>query len=403
MLDYLRDTFDRLIDKLHITTYRYLYEQFHTNNRLTGLIGPRGVGKTTLLLQHIKHRLRKRDDVFYFSADHFYFAKKTLLEFVHELYTLEGIRYCVIDEVHKYPNWSQELKNIYDSYPDLHVVFSGSSSVDLIKGGADLSRRLKLFTLTGLSFREYLNFVCHSHYKALSLSELLEHPDRQTHRYRAIPKLLGYFKTYLACGYYPFIFEDQASYYERIERLIEKAIFEDIANCYNVKTVNLVCFKSLLNYLATIPPGEVNSHNLARHIGIDNKTVQYYLEILEKTRLIRRVYPKEGGNVLLRKPAKIFLDNTALLYAMNNVLGQSIQEGTLRELFFVQSLCDAGHHVHNSRQGDFLVKDNIFEIGGRNKTKQQINQLKKPAFLVKDDVLTGGRSVVPLWAMGLLY
>lgn len=221
---------------------RYLYDSFDLGNRLIGLIGPRGVGKTTLLLQYIKNKLAK-EERFYFSADSVYFQKMGLLDFVRDLYDLEGYRIIFIDEIHKYHNWQQELKNIYDSFPSLKVVFSGSSMLDLVKGSYDLSRRAKLYYLHGLSFREYLNFSLNLSLVPINMGDILQDSLNSINQVKAVPKILTHFENYLKNGYYPFVFEDVHSYYEKVLRIVEKTIFEDIANYYSLKTQNLPFFK----------------------------------------------------------------------------------------------------------------------------------------------------------------
>ncbi len=241
MFRFITETFHRLIDELPAMQTRYLYSQFQLRNRLTGLVGPRGVGKTTLLLQYIKNELMQEKNSFYFSADLVYFQQSNLLQFVSDLHQKEGYKIIFIDEIHKYQGWDQELKNIYDSFPSLKIVFSGSSMLDLVSGSYDLSRRAKLYRLHGLSFREYLNFSQGLHLKDCSFQELL-----QGITIPEIPKILTHFETYLAQGYYPFVFEDSHSYHEKTSRIIEKTIFEDIANHYNLKTPNLQHFKRIL-------------------------------------------------------------------------------------------------------------------------------------------------------------
>lgn len=401
MLDLLRDTFERLIAHVDLTVKRGLYETFKPG-RLTGLIGPRGVGKTTLMLQYIKEHLYKDKKVFYFSADSVYFLQTTLLEFIDHLYKIEGCKFFFIDEIHQYKNWNQELKNIYDSYPDIKVVFSGSSMLDLLEGSYDLSRRVNLYHLPGMSFREYLLFSQKLEIAPISLDELIADPKKFGFLGQ-IEKVLGHFKDYLQVGYYPFIFEEPETYYERVAQIINKIIFEDIPNCYDLKTANLHLFKKLLGFLASIPPGEVNTNNIARNMAVAHQTIENYLHILESVGLINLVYPFEGGGQYLRKPQKIFIHNTTLLNTLQSYVGTEIYKGTLRELFFLQALRDADHAVFYSKQADYRVKDFIFEIGGKNKTGQQIVGSDLPGIIVRDDILTPGRNVIPLFYFGFLY
>lgn len=403
MLEFFKETYLRLVTETDTSVKRALYPHFHIDNRLTGLVGPRGVGKTTLMLQYIKEYLHKRYQVFYFSADLVYFAQTTLLEFVHELYHLEGYKIFFIDEIHHYLNWQQELKNLYDAFPDVKIVFSGSSMLDIIRGSYDLSRRAKLFHLTGLSFREYLLFIAQAKVAPISVDTLLQDSSQLSHDIVRIDRIKGHFKEYLETGYYPFILENQSSYYEKIYHMIEKTIFEDIAKYYNLKTENLHYFKKLLSYLASIPPGELNTHTLAQNIGLSAPTTFHYLSICQDVGLVRFIYPFEGGNAYLRRPQKLFLHNTNLYFALRQYLGETQTSGTLRELFFVQSMQDAGISIFYPKQGDFRTQHHVFEIGGKNKTRRQIKAVSHSAILIKDDILMPSKSVIPLMYWGFLY
>lgn len=398
MFRFVKETFRRLIDELPIFAPRYLYPFFQLKNRLTGLVGPRGVGKTTLLLQYIKNELMERNESFYFSADLVYFQQTNLLEFVSDLHQKEGYKIIFIDEIHKYRGWDQELKNIYDSFPSLKIVFSGSSMLDLITGSYDLSRRAKLYKLQGLSFREYLNFSRKMELIPYSFEDILKGISIPQ-----IPQILTIFHEYLQQGYYPFIFEDPHSYHEKVGRIIEKTIFEDIANYYNLKTINLQFFKKILTYLASIPPGELSIHNLSQNLGIDHKTTQHYLSILLSVGLVRELSPYQGGNAGIRKSSKFLLNNTTLMHTLQQYLGESVVKGTERELFFVESLQNANIPLFCADLADYQTRDAIFEVGGKNKTSKQIQKAKKPAYLVKDDILHHFKNEIPLFHFGFLY
>ncbi len=398
---FLQQTYQRLLDKTDLSFKRYLYNDFKPT-RLTGLVGPRGVGKTTLMLQYIKENLADTGKAFYFSADAVYFRQSTLLHFIDDLYNIEGFRYFFIDEIHQYDNWNQELKNLYDSFPDIQIVYSGSSMLELVKGSYDLSRRAKLYHLAGMSFREYLNYTEKTTIAPIAVSALFAHPERYNDLSN-IPMLMGHFKKYLAVGYYPFHFDDPHSYYERVLRTLDKIIFEDIPHYFDLKTQNLHYFKQILSYLASIPPGEVNTNNIAKNMNIAHQTVFNYLTILESVGLIEMVYPIDGGNRMLRKPQKIFLHNTTLLYALQQFVGEPLNQGTLRELYFIQALRDANEPIFYTSQGDFRTKEVIVEIGGKNKTARQITKATIPAFLVKDDILMANKQAIPLWLFGFAY
>ncbi len=395
-------TYKRLIQHTNYTHHRYIYKEFNINNRLTGLIGPRGTGKTTLLIQYIKENL-KIDDCIYTSLDNIYFTQNNLIEFVNELYDIYGIRYFFFDETHKYPNWNQELKNLYDSYPDIKLIFSGSSSLDLIKGSYDLSRRGVIFRIGGMSFREYLLFNNIADIPSITFPELLENRSRYENEIGSMKKILGYFNEYLGKGYYPFILEDNQSYSQKIQRIIEKTIYEDISNYYKLKTENLISFKRIISYMATIPPGELNRNNIAKNIGLDNKTIQNYLDILQETGLIQFILKNKAGSNILKKTEKIFLDNTDIYRSTSEEIGFETPIGTLREIFFIKMLLNSGNKIHFSEIGDYQINNINFEIGGKNKDLKQIKNNLENSYLVKDDIITGSKYEIPLYLFGFLY
>jgi len=399
----LQSAYHHLIKNLQLNTHRFLYSQFNLNSRLTGIIGPRGVGKTTLMLQYIKEHHYVKQEAFYFTADHIYFNQTTMLEYVNKLYYEQGVRYVFIDEIHKYQNWEQELKNIYDTLTTVHLVFSGSSSLDLIKGTYDLSRRVRLYHLPGLSFREYLYLQSNKELSTVKLKNLLSEPMQYNANLSQVEKILGDFKDYLHHGYYPFVFEDETTYYEKVIRIIEKTIYEDIAEYYKLKTENLHYLKKIISFLASIPPGEINVHNIAKNLGIDFKTAFSYLTMLQETGLVRMLYSSQGGNHILKKPEKIFLHNTSLLYALNKMRGLEPPIGNVRELFVLQSVMDAGHQGHYSPEGDISVEGSILEIGGKNKSMAQFNKNKTVGVLVKDNITAATAHVIPLYYFGFLY
>jgi len=402
MIDSLHLIFQRLINDVRTKHYRFLYDKFTIDNRLTGITGARGVGKTTLMLQYIKNNFPNNQNVFYFSADHIYFNSSSIYQFVENLFLTEGINIFFIDEIHKYSNWNQELKNLYDGFPQIKIIFSGSSSLDLVKGTYDLSRRAKLYHLPGLSFREYLNFENNTQLQPILFYDLVNDPISYNEMITTIPKIKGHFQQYLRQGFYPFYTEDPLSYYEKILQIIDKTIYEDIANFYNLKTVNLQHFKRLLNFLASIQPGSSSLHNIGKNLSIDDKTAANYLVNLQETGLVNLIYPLEGGNAALRRPEKIFLNNTNLQYALESRLGSPVEIGAIRELFFIQSTTNADIEVFHTKKGDYQINNHIFEIGGKNKTRAQIKDIDS-AFLVKDDTFIAKRGEIPLVYFGFLY
>jgi len=326
-----------------------------------------------------------------------------LIDFVNELYEDYGVRYFFFDEIHKYQHWNQELKNIYDSYPDIKIVFSGSSSIDLIKGAYDLSRRGVLYRIGGMSFREYLLFNDIAEVGIITLEEILENRGKLEGKIAGIKKLKGYFHEYLNKGYYPFYLEDETTYNQKILRIIEKTIFEDISNFYKLKTENLSSFMRILSYLSTIPPGELNRNSIAKNIRLDNKTVQNYLHILQETGLVELIAENKSGSNIVKQTEKIYLDNPDLYTAITEEIGYKSQIGTIRELFFIKMIKNSGSKIFYSKTGDFEVNNTIFEIGGKNKTVKQIKNNLDNAYLVKDDILYGSKYEIPLYLFGFLY
>jgi len=396
-------TYRRLLNANNYPAERYLFKQFNLSSRLTGLVGPRGTGKTTMLLQYIKQKLPDPQQAIYVSLDSIFFSNTLLINFVEELHETEGVQFFFLDEIHKYPNWNQELKNIYDSYPNIKIVFSGSSSLDLIKGGYDLSRRGHIFRIGGMSFREYLYLKFGKEFPPLSLEQVLAGTAKEIEEIAAYPKIRGHFANYIEHGYYPFIFEGIDTYHQKILNVIDKTIFDDIANFYPLKTENLPNFKKIMAYLATIPPGELNRNNIAKHIGLDNKTVQNYLQILKETGLVRLVATDKSGSAILKTTEKIYLDNPNMYRAISGEIGHPCKKGTVREIFFISMIENSGHKIFYSKIGDFSVNGINFEIGGKGKSKKQIKADLKHSYLVKDDILYGGKYDIPLFLFGFLY
>jgi len=399
----LKTTFHRLLQSVDYQTHRYLYENFTIKNRLTGIIGARGTGKTTLMLQYINNKITDKSSCIYVSMDSIYFSNTILYEFVEDMYETEDIKIFFLDEIHKYKNWNQELKNIYDSFPDIKIIFSGSSTLDLIKGTYDLSRRGITHRLYGLSFREFLNFKLNIDLPRLDFKEILLQKSKNIYKIYEIKSLRKHFIEYLSSGYYPFFFEDETNYSKRILNVIDKTIYEDISNFFTLKTNNLINFKKILSYFATIPPGETNINNISMTIGIDNKTVAHYIEIMESTGLLCRVALNKSGSSLLKSPMKIYIDNPNLYSAIAEEIGLESKIGTIREIFFINMIQNSGNKLFYSKIGDFEVNNINFEIGGKNKSKKQIKNKLENSFVVKDDILFGEKGVIPLYLFGFLY
>ena len=352
---------------------RYKYDAIRWQNRMLGLVGPRGVGKTTLFLQHIKKKHSLRDTL-YVTADHLYFSTHTLYE-TAETFNKNGGRYLFIDEVHKYSNWSQELKLMYDSFPDLHVYFTGSSVLDIEKGEADLSRRAPKYLMQGLSFREFLAIRHQIDVPVFSLDQILANEARIT----GISHPLVYFKEYLKEGYYPF--GQDVDFETELNQVITRTIEMDIPQFANMNIGTAKKLKKLMVILAGLVPYKPNMSSLGSQIQASRNNVEDYLTFMEKAGLLAQLKDGTGGLGELGKVEKVYLDNTNLLYALGN--GQE-DAGTIRETFFFNQM-RVNHQVTSSPISDFEIQGKTFEVGGKSKGKRQITDAAE-GYIVKDDI-----------------
>ena len=380
-----------LIRETDTTFLRYLHEKVDWSDRLIGIKGPRGIGKTTLLLQHIKLH-RQLSDTLYVVADHFYFSEHRLYDLAQRFANLGG-KYLYIDEIHKYSDWSRELKLIYDLRPDLHVVFTGSSMLDIERGEeADLSRRAIMYDMNGLSFREYLSMFRDIHLPVLSLQQVLQHELN-------IPKgflPLQHFQEYLRQGYYPFAKEN--NFPIRLAQVVQNTIEVDIPYYARMNVSTAAKLKHLLMIVAREVPFKPNYQKISQMLDVNRAQVKDYMLYLEKAGLIGQLRDATGGIRSLGKVEKIYLNNTALSYH----LGSGAPEiGTVRETFFYSQL-HVVTDVLSSPISDFLINGITFEVGGRKKGQKQIGTAEL-GFVVKDDITTGFGNIIPLWMFGLLY
>lgn len=385
------------IRKVDTKFIRYLYEKINWGVRLIGIKGARGVGKTTLLLQRIKLAYKKTDSVFYASLDNLWFQSHTLPELVDWLYQ-HGIRDLFLDEVHKYPDWTIVIKNLYDTYDDLRIVYTGSSMLEIDHSRADLSRRQTLYTLQGLSFREYLAISKVKELQAMDLKQLLEnHQDVAMSICKDIP-VAKYFAEYLRNGYYPFQKEAGSDYMSRLNEVALLVIENDMPAVENVSYATIQKTKQLLMIVAGNVPLTPNISKLSAQLETTRDSCLKMLYTLDRAGLLLLLNRDIKDYKHLVSPEKIFLGNTNLMYA----LGSSINEGTLRETFFLNQL-SLNHDVNAPAQGDFLVdRKCLFEVGGRNKTFAQIKDMQD-SYLAVDGVEVGSRNRIPLWMFGLLY
>lgn len=370
--------------------HRYLYNDVNWNARMVAITGARGVGKSTMVLQYVKTQISDCK-VLYISADHTFFTTHTLVE-VADDFSKEAGSLLVIDEVHKYPDWSRELKQIYDTHPDLKVIFTGSSVLDIIDGVADLSRRVLHYTMYGLSFREYLGLFHHISVPKYSLEEIL---DGKAHIEGMLHPLPA-FREYLSEGYYPFAIE--GDFPLRMQNVITKTIESDIAQYAGLRATTAKKLKKMLAVISGLAPYKPNADNLALEIGISRNSVQDYLSLLERAQLIGQLRDDTGGIRGLGKVEKVYIDNPSLMRVLS---GGKTDVGNMRETFFYNQM-RVKNDVISSRQSDFKIEKYTFEVGGRKKGKKQIEDIPD-SFIVKDDIEFAQGNVIPLWAFGLNY
>lgn len=369
---------------------RYKYEEVDWDGRLTGIVGPRGVGKSTMLLQYIIEN-RKDGMHLYVTADDSYFSTHTLLGLASE-FVKEGGTHLYIDEVHKYNGWSNELKQIYDKYHELKVTFTGSSVLDITKGEADLSRRVVLEYMQGLSFREYLDLYHDIKVPVYTLEEILAHdvslPD--------LPHPLPYFREYLKDGYYPFAKEGRFA--TRMMQVVNQTIEVDIPQYADMKASTARKLKQMLVIISGIAPVKPNADSLAREIGVSKNNIPDYMFYLEKAGMIGQLRDGTSGLIALGKVEKVYVDNPSL---MTTLAGGNPNIGNMRETFFYNQM-KVRHLVTSSRESDFKIDKYTFEVGGKNKGKKQIEDVPN-GIVVRDDIEYGHGIIIPLWHFGLTY
>ena len=383
--------YNNQLDKTATDFVRYPQKTIHWGARLNAILGARGVGKTTLLFQHIK-LTGQRDVSLVVFADDIYFATHTLLDLADTFYK-NGGKYLYIDEVHKYANWSTEIKNIYDQIPELNIVYTGSSILDLEKGGADLSRRQLKNYMYGMSFREWLLMVKDIEVPILTLEQILN--GKIVFPYD-LHRPLPLFKEYLMQGYYPFCRE--GNYLERLNAVVDQTIETDIPQFAGLSVGVMRKLKQLMQIISQISPFKPNYSDLARDLTVNRSDLKDYLFYLEKSGLIQCLTAPDKGMNLLSKVEKIYLDNPNLMYALS---GGHADTGNLRETFFHNQM-RVRNEVHSSDVSDFSIGDYTFEVGGKKKTRHQVADIEN-SFVVKDDIEYATRTAIPLWAFGLNY
>lgn len=401
-MEKLFERHDIYLSMVSMDYVRNIMHRINWEARLLIIRGPKGVGKSTLMLQYIKQHFQPDDrHVLYCSADTNYFATHTLVEVADKFVKLGG-QWLFIDEIHKYPRWSSEVKEIYDLYRDLHLVLSGSSLIQMNDGQADLSRRILQYDMPGLSMREFLRMDLGLDIEPVSLEQLLEAPNQYCSRVKALCHPLEHFSHYLQSGYYPYYFESKREYYTRLENVVNYVIDVELTKHRNMEVGNTRRIKALLQVISQMTPYEVDIAKLSKVTGIMRATVLKYLTNMEEACLIRRLFTDMKSITDLQKPDKMYLDNSNLLYAL---CPQTPEIGTVRETFLANQLASSGHVVEYAgyKRGDFRIDgEMVIEVGGPDKGFSQIAGHER-AFVAADGIDSALPDKIPLWAFGFLY
>jgi len=396
-MEQLRTKYLRLLNSIENKFNRYLFYQINWLDRLVVIKGQRGTGKTTLVLQHIKSQFSDLSQTLYISLDDIFFSSNTLSDIVEEFVKNDG-KYLFIDEVHRYKNWSQEIKNIYDFYPDLHIVITGSSAIDFYINSSDLGRRASVYNLPELSFREYINFSYKLKMEVFTIEDILHNHEKLAISINSKIKSIKLFKEYLTRGAYPFAEKTDSKFYEKLESIINTVIDNDIPSVEDIHYESRAKLQKLLFMMANNEPFKVNISELSRKLETSRDVLTRYLVLLNKAGMINILSTQGKGYKMLRKPDKIYLSNTNIIYAIST----NVNIGNVRETFFINQVSQL-HDIKYPKSGDFLVDNKfIFEIGGKNKSnKQIINQIN--SYLAIDDIEFGYKNKIPLWLFGFLY
>lgn len=398
-MEYLFEHQRRLLQRVTLNFVRMMIDQIDWSLRLISLKGPRGVGKTTIILQHIKSVFGvNTTEALYMDLDDTYFLDHNLMDTVKTFYQ-QGGKYLFLDEVHKYPNWSRYVKNIYDSYPNLHTVITGSSLLQILNADADLSRRCVTYDMQGLSFREYLEFIHDIKLDKHDLQDLLTHANEIALTVNEKIRPLKYFKTYMNQGYYPFVKESVTSYGQKVQNIANLILNIELPQLRGVEVGSIRKLRTLLNILACEVPMTVDINKLATLTGMTRGTVLTYLQHLCSAKLIRLLYSDEESVKKMQKPDKILLDNTNVIYALTS---HEPNIGTQREIFFCNQV-GYQHQVEYHHKADFKIDGQyVVEVGGADKEGKQIAGIGN-SFIAADDIEYAVGNKIPLYLFGLLY
>ena len=386
----LYEYMDTMLKQAPAGMKRYIYDDIAWDARMVGIVGPRGVGKSTMILQYILAH-QDRSKMLYVSADTVYFSSHSIIE-TADAFVKEGGEHLFIDEIHKYKNWSKELKQLYDVHPKLRITFTGSSVLDIYKGEADLSRRALIYTMQGLSFREYLELFHGISSRAYSLEEILNQQVSVSELEHPLPL----FRDYLKRGYYPFANEIGFEY--RMQQVIGQTTETDIPQYADMKASTARKLKQMLSVISSLAPYKPNADNLARELSVSKNNVPDYLVYLEMAEMIGQLRDDTGGLRGLGKVEKVYIDNPTL---MTVLAGGNPDIGNMRETFFYNQM-RVNNDIISSRESNFRIGKYTFEVGGKKKGKKQIEDIPD-GIIVRDEIEVGHGIIVPLWMFGMNY
>ncbi len=377
---------------------RYLHGKINWKHRMIGIKGPRGAGKTTLMLQYLKYDLGIPSEALYITADHNWFYNHTLFDVANDWYKLGG-KILLIDEVHKYPGWSVELKNIYDGLPEMKVVFSASSALDIYRGEADLSRRVITYLLAGLSFREFLLFTGGISFEAITIDDIIKNHQNISRMITEDFRPLPAFRKYLEVGYLPVIAEGEDTYLMKLKQVINTIVDIDLAYIASYNSGTAIKVKKLLGVIAESVPFKPNIASLARKLDLSRDSVYQYIYQLRDAKLLNTISTEGKGVSTLQKPDKIFLENSNLAYALK----ENPDIGNIRETFVLNQLLNAGLNVNSPAEGDFIADGLTIEVGGKGKNRNQVKHLDN-YLIASDNLETGsGNKALDYIVMGLVF
>ena len=395
-MERLVEKFRNKLNHTSLSFTRGLMEKINWNSRLIGIKGARGVGKTTLMLQYIKKNFAADQSVLYVSLDDIWFSDNKLSNLA-DRFVKQGGKHLFLDEVHKYPNWSREIKNLYDDYAELKIVFTGSSLLEILNASADLSRRAVVYKMQGLSFREYLNLEIGSDFSIYTLEDILKDQVKISDAVRSGVRPLQHFPKYLRDGYYPFFKEDPEQYHDWIGDIINMIIDTELPLLRGVDVSNCKTLKQILLIISESAPFIPNISLLSRRTGIDRNTIINYLKFLAEADLIRNIYSDSSGLTRLMKPEKIFLENTNIVYSLRS---KQPEKSGLLETYLANQLSEKQYLTIHEGNGLLTETGFVFEI---EKEKADLTKYKKNRFLVCDDIEFGGNNRIPAWLFGFLY